>query len=302
MKDLRGKRALVTGAASGIGRALALALAREGMDLLLVDLDGEGAQSAAAEIAAMGRRALAARCDVSDHAAVRALADDAEARLGPVDLLVNNAGIGGAGLVEELEPDEWKRVFEVNTWSIVYAVRAFLPRMIARGHGHIVNTGSGAGIVGIPYHIQYVVSKFAVVGITEALYSEIKHVHPGIDISVICPTYLNTRIIDRTDIRLPAKLVPAAHAADFEARKEEFKRHFWVRYNKHSMDLDRAVARYVRGIRQGRLYIHDSPRLRVAQVIKGLSDAAYRAVLRREGRGHLDMIAGALRDMGIPGK
>jgi NAD(P)-dependent dehydrogenase (short-subunit alcohol dehydrogenase family) len=212
MKDLRGKNALVTGAASGIGRALSLALAREGMTLFLVDLDTAGMATLATEIEGVGGRAFTARCNVARYDEVLALADDAQARMGPVDLLVNNAGIGGAGLVEELEPEAWQQVFDVNTWSIVYAVRAFLPAMIARGTGHIVNTGSGAGIVGIPYHIQYVVSKFAVVGLTEALYSEIKHAHPGIDISVICPSYLNTRIIDRTDIQLPAKLVSGIDA------------------------------------------------------------------------------------------
>src|SRR5690606_10819240 len=136
------------------------------------------------------------RCDVSVYEEVLTLETAARAAMGPVDLLINNAGIAAAGLVEELEPHEWTRVVEVNFWSIVYAVRAFLPGMIERGHGHIVNTASGAGVVGIPYHIQYVVSKFAVVGLTEALYSEIKHAYPGIDVSMICPSYLNTRIID----------------------------------------------------------------------------------------------------------
>ncbi len=299
MKDLKGKNCLITGAANGIGRCLAHELCREGMKLLLVDLDIEGLEKVKTEIEEMGGEASTARCDVSSFDEIKALEKESRERMDHVDLLINNAGIAGAGLVEELDPDEWKNVFDVNTWSIVYSVRAFLPAMIERGTGHIVNTGSGAGVVGIPYHIQYVVSKFAVVGISEAIYSEIKHAYPGIDVSVICPSYLNTRIIDRTEVRLPTKLVSELTEDEFNERIEEFKKHFWVRYNAKGMPLEKAVKKYVKGIKKGKLYIFDDPQLNFALFLKGVSDRLYRMALRREGRGHLKMIRDTFIDMGV---
>lgn len=299
MKDLKGKNCLITGAASGIGRSLALGLAREGMKLFLVDLDMNGMEEVKKEIEENGGQALTGRCDVSSYEEITNLEKDAASRMGHIDLLINNAGIAGAGLVEELEPDEWKRVLDINTWSIIYSVRAFLPAMIERGSGHIVNTGSGAGVVGIPYHIQYVVSKFAVVGLSEALYSELKHVYPGINVSVICPSYLNTRIIDRTNIKLPSKMVMDISEEEFNQRIEEFKKLFWVRYNQKGMSLDKAVGKYISGIKKNKLYIFDTPQLNFALFLKGVSDYLYRMVLRHEGRGHLKMIRDTLSDMGI---
>lgn len=299
MKELRGKNCLITGAASGIGRALASGLAREGMRLFLADRDTLGLYCTASEIEKGGGTAFTFTCDVSVFDEIKAMQEAAELCMGPVDLLVNNAGIAAAGLVEEMEPDEWKRVFDVNTWSIVYAVRAFLPGMLARGSGHIVNTGSGAGVVGIPYRIQYVASKFAVTGLTEALYSEIKHLHPGINVSVICPSYLNTRIIDRTDLKLPASMLANVHEEEFARRMDEFKLHYWKRYNQQSMSMEQAVRRYIAGIKKDRLYIYDSQQLRLALAIKAVSDSLYRMVLRREGKKHLNMIRSTLNDMGI---
>lgn len=299
MRDLQGKNCLITGAASGIGRSLARGLADEGMRLLLVDLDMDGLEKVRQEIEHVGGFVRTARCDVSSFDEMKNLEADARARMGSLDLLINNAGIAGAGFVEELEPQDWKRVFDVNTWSIIYSVRAFLPAMIERGSGHIVNTGSGAGVVGIPYHIQYVVSKFAVVGLTEALYSELKHVYPGIDISVICPTYLNTGIIDRTEMRLSSKLAVDLDGEALNGRIEEFKKRFWVKYTGRGMSVDRAVAKYIAGIRKGKLYIFDRRQMNFALFLKGVSDSLYRMALRHEGRGHLGMIQDTLSEMGI---
>ena len=128
MKDLRGKKCIVTGAASGIGRSLARGLAREGMQLLLVDIDLAGLEKVSREIEQERGRALVAKCDVSSFDEIKKLEEDARARLGHVDLLINNAGRGGVnGLVEELDPADWARVLDVNLWSIIYSVRTFLP-------------------------------------------------------------------------------------------------------------------------------------------------------------------------------
>jgi len=299
MKNLRGKNCLLTGAASGIGRALAHELARQGMNLCLVDLDMEGLERVKAELEPLGAVRMLSRTDVANREEVNKLAEESWRRLGGVDLLINNAGIGGAGLVEELEPEDWKRVLDVNLWSIVYAIRAFLPRMLERGTGHFVNTASGAGIVGVPYHIQYVASKFAVVGITEALYSEIKHVHKGIQFSAICPTYLRTNIIGRSYIRLSEKFVVDASRQELEARRDEFSRIFWEKYTRGAPSLESVAKKYVRGIKKGRLYIFDSRLLNVAMVLKGLSDRLYKRALRKEGGRDLKIINETIADMGL---
>jgi len=299
MKELRGKNALVTGAASGIGRSLAFGLAREGMSLYLADVDMDGLGKVKDELEGSGTKVFIGRCDVSKYEDVQAMADGAYSRMGPVDLLINNAGIGGAGLAEELDPGDWKPVIDVNMWSVIYSVRTFLPRMIERGTGHIVNVGSGAGVVGIPYHIQYVVSKFAVVGLTEALYSEVKHVHPGLDFSVICPSYLKTNIIDRTAIRLSEKFVVDASREELDKRAGEFSRAFWDKYTAGAPPVDKVVEKYIRGIKKNKLYIFDMPLLRVGLILKGLSDSLYKMGLRSEGRKTLAMIQETLAEMGI---
>lgn len=299
MKQLQGKNCLITGAASGIGRSLALGLAKEGMNLFLVDIDMEALEETRREIVCSGAKVFTARCDVSKLEDFKRIAGDVSLQMGTLDLLINNAGIAAGGLVESIEPGQWEHVLAVNTWSIIYSISVFLPGMLERGSGHIVNVGSGAGIVGIPYHIQYVVSKFAVVGITEALYSEIKHAYKGIDFSVICPTYLKTNIIQRTPIRISKKLVKRVSQEELEQREEEFRENFWEKYTKGAPPVDKVVKKYIRGIKKGKLYIFDTPQLRVASVLKGFSDSVYRNILRSEGRGHLKMIKETLNEMGI---
>lgn len=303
MKDLKGMNCLITGAASGVGRALAAGLADEGMNLFLADIDTDGLARVKSELEGKEVRVLTGRCDVSSYEEFQELAREFAHGMGPLDVLINNAGIAGAGLVEQLDPWEWSRVFDVNIWSVIYSVRSFLPAMIERGSGHIVNVGSGAGIVGIPYHIQYVASKFAVVGLSEALYSELKHVHKGIEVSVICPSFLRTSIIDRTTFNLSGRLVAAEAAGLIEGRTGEFAHRLWESYTEGSPPLEEVVRKYIRGIRKNRLYIFDTPRLRAGMALKGLSETLYRKALRREGEKDLKLIRSTLRDMGIkPGE
>lgn len=299
MESLHGKNCLITGAASGIGRALAQGLAREGMNLFLADIDTSGLSEVKAELERGRTSVHAARCDVSRYEDFVKLAEEFRSGLGDVDLLINNAGIASAGPVEEIAAEEWERTLSVNAWSIIHSIRAFLPRMIERGTGHIVNVASGAGIVGIPYHAPYIASKFAVVGISEALYSELKHACRGIDISVICPTFLKTNIIKRTPIAVPRRLLEEVDSGDIAARMEEFKGIFWEKYTRGAPPVEKVVEKYIRGIKKKKLYVFDTPRLRVALVLKGACEPFYKVVLRSEGRKDLRMIEETLEEMGI---
>jgi short-subunit dehydrogenase len=302
MKKLKGKNCLITGAASGIGRSLAFGLAKEGLNLFLADIDMEGLEKVRAEIEKSGTRVFTAKCDVSKYEDLQKLSDEFSSKMGDVDLLINNAGIAGAGLIEDLGLEDWKYVMEVNAWSIIYSIMVFLPRIMERGTGHIVNTSSGAGIVGIPYHAQYIASKFTVVGITEALYSEIKHVHKDINVSMICPTFLKTNIIDRTPITIPYKLLRDEDKKEVEARMDEFKAIFWEKYTEGAPSVDKAVKKYIKGIKKNKLYIFDMVQLRVAMILKGICEPLYKFVLRSEGTRHLKMIKESFAEMGIQTK
>ena len=293
---LKDKNCVITGAASGIGRCLALGLAKEGMNLFMADIQVENLEKVKEEIEKMGVRVFTARCDVAKYEDLENLAREVYARLGDVDLLINNAGIAGGGFVESIELEEWRRVLDVNLWGIIHSLKAFLPRMLQRGSGHIVNTGSGAGVVGIPHHIPYIASKFAVVGISEALYSELNS--RGIKVSVICPTKVKTSIMDRTNIAVLPGVVTGSQE-EFDRKSREFRKAFEKRYFKHALAPEEVAGKYIKGIKKEKLYIFDGRTVPLAMLVKAVSQRLYKGVLRKEGEKNLKLIRKALAEAGI---
>jgi NAD(P)-dependent dehydrogenase (short-subunit alcohol dehydrogenase family) len=192
---LAGEVAVITGGASGIGRGTALAMANAGADIVLADVNDARLVEVAAEIAALGRRVLTVHCDVSRDEDVERLAQEAEARLGPVGVLMNNAGVVLRGALEHIELADWRWCLGINLFGVIRGIHAFLPRMIERRHGYIVNTGSVAGLVALTGEgAPYVASKFAVVGLTEAL---ALYARPfGIGVSLLCPGGVNTNLAE----------------------------------------------------------------------------------------------------------
>ena len=204
MDSLRDRVAVVTGGGSGIGRALVDVFAREGMRVVVADVDEGSAVDAADAVRKRGGTALAVRTDVTDLAQVQALADRAFSELGAVDVLCNNAGVALWGSLETATHRDWQWVLGVNLWGVIHGIEAFVPRMIAGGRrGHVVNTASMAGLVATRGLGVYNTSKYAVVGLSETL---VKDLAPhGIGVSVLCPLGVATRIRN-SDRNRPSQL------------------------------------------------------------------------------------------------
>ena len=219
LNDLQGRWVLVTGAASGIGHETALEFARAGADIVAIDLDEARLTATTRSIEALGRSCLAFGCDVSNAAAVGVVAAKVAADIGSPDVVVNNAGIGFLGPFIDTPLSAWNQVIGVNLMGVVHVSRAFLPGMIAAGGArHLVNIASAAGLQAVPNLSTYSASKYAVVGLSEALAMELNETN--ISVTVVCPGIINTPIV-RNHLAV-APSVPAATldklAKQYEAR------------------------------------------------------------------------------------
>ena len=252
MKELKDKNCFITGAASGIGRSFALALAKEGMNLFISDINTENLKRVKEEIEAIGVKVFAERCDVSKYDDFERAANDFYEKLGEVDLLINNAGIAIAGDAIDLEFEDWKKVLDVNLWSIIHSLKAFLPRMRERGSGHIVNVASVAGVIGATEPLPYVTSKFAVVGLSEALFCQFSRL--GIDVSIVLPSYIRTNIYDNAEMKYPKAIIDGID----EQKLEELRKITVDEYFTKSSSPDRVVKKYIKGIKNDQLYIFDA--------------------------------------------
>ncbi|MBP7370381.1 MAG: SDR family NAD(P)-dependent oxidoreductase [Arenimonas sp.] len=188
------KRILITGAGSGLGQALALRFAKHGAQVACVDIQAGRAQDTLAMLAGEGHQAFVA--DVSADDSMQALCDQVLSDWGVPDILINNAGIASGGDVLDAPISEWRHLWEVNVLSVVRGTRLFLPSMLKRGSGHIVNTASFAGLAGAPGLMTYGVSKAAVVAFSEQLRAECHGT--GVDVSVICPAFFKTNLMQST--------------------------------------------------------------------------------------------------------
>lgn len=195
MGEHAGQVAIVTGGASGIGRALCEALAREGARVVVADLDAAGAAGVVDGLARAGGGARAEGLDVADGDAVRRVVEETAAREGRLDLLFNNAGIAIGGEVLEMTAAHWRQIVDVNLWGVVHGIRAAYPIMARQGSGHIVNTASGAGLLPNPLGTAYGMTKHAVVGLSTSLRQEAEGL--GVRVSVVCPGFVDTAIFDK---------------------------------------------------------------------------------------------------------
>jgi NAD(P)-dependent dehydrogenase (short-subunit alcohol dehydrogenase family) len=209
MQDLEGKVAVVTGGASGIGLGLAWRFAGERMRVVLADVERAALDEATAELAnAFGAdNVMGVPTDVGDDEAVDALAAAAFERFGTVHVLCNNAGVGVGGLTWTVPPDRWRWAVDVNLLGVARGIRAFVPRMIEQGEGHVVNTASAAGILTGPAMAPYYATKHAVVALSESLHFDLQLIGATVGVSVLCPEWVRTNIADSERNR-PSDVAP----------------------------------------------------------------------------------------------
>jgi NAD(P)-dependent dehydrogenase (short-subunit alcohol dehydrogenase family) len=264
MRELRGKVAVVTGGASGIGRAMAECFAASGMKLVLADIERGPLDEAVARLRASGAEAIGVPTDVTRAAEVRALADRALEAFGAVHVVCNNAGVAPMGKLLETSLEDWRWVVEVNLMGVVHGVAVFGPLLVRQGGGHIVNTASAAGLLAPPGLGAYAATKHAVVGLTETLYYELKDT--GVGCSVLCPGLVNTRIFESERNR-PAELGGAA--ASYGARQEQARKLI----SSQGTPPEQIAERVLQAIRSEALYIlpHDE--------LKPFVEARYRGIV-----------------------
>jgi len=258
-----GKVAVVTGAGSGIGAELAVALARAGAKVAISDVNLAGLTATEERLKAIGCPARADRLDVSDRAAVLTYADEVRDHFGVVNQIYNNAGVAFFGEIENSEFTDFERVMNVNYWGVVNGTKAFLPHVIASGAGHVVNVSSIWGIFAVPGQSAYNSSKFAVRGFTEALRQEMKLAHHPVGVTAVYPSGVKTAI---------ARTATGAQGLDVKELADLFD-------NKLAKGSPEAAARTIlKGVRKNKAKVLVGPGARVFDVVVRATGSGYERI------------------------
>ena len=257
MRELKGKVAAVTGAASGLGRAMALAFADEGMHVALADV--ADTSDTFAQVERRGVSAVSMQLDVTNFQDVEAFAQLIDQDLGGAHVVCNNAGVSPLGAAWEMSLGDWQWIMGVNLWGVIHGVRAFVPRLLARNQGHVVNTASVAGIINPPGTAAYNVTKHAVVALSETLYHDLRERQSAIGVSVLCPAYVPTGIADSERNR-PAGVEPTPKTRETLAREAMLKK----AVASGRLSADDVARTVVQAVKEERFYVLTHPRIKGA--------------------------------------
>jgi NAD(P)-dependent dehydrogenase (short-subunit alcohol dehydrogenase family) len=271
------RRCLITGAASGIGRATALAAARRGAELHLTDLDAAGLAETARLVGAGGGTVLSAeQLDITDHDGVLALAAGVHAAHGSVDVVMNVAGTSTWGTIDRLTHSDWEQMIDIDLRGPISVLEAFVPPMIEAGRGgHVVNVSSAAGLLGLPWHAAYSAAKFGLRGVSEVLRFDLRRQRIGV--SLVCPGGVATPLVETANIRGVDPDAPQVRAL-----RERFER--------RAVTPEHVAAKIVEGIERDRYLVFTSADIRLAFLAKRWFPPAYERAMRRLNA-HLTAVA-----------
>ncbi|HEX7280339.1 MAG TPA: SDR family oxidoreductase [Solirubrobacterales bacterium] len=269
--DLAGKRCFVTGAASGIGRATAIAAARRGADLYLTDISADGLQGTVEEIqAAGGRVTYWCPADISDHDAVASLAAEIHRDHDSMDVVMNVAGISIWGSIDRLTHDHWQRVIDIDLIGPISVLESFVPPMIEAGRGgHIVNVSSAAGLLGLPWHAAYSAAKFGLRGVSEVLRFDLER--HGIGVSLVCPGGVKTPLVGTVEIV----------GVDSQGPRIQKLKH---RFEKRAVTPEHVAEKIIHGIEKNRYLVFTSRDIQLAFLLQRWFPPGYRAIMRLMNR------------------
>lgn len=267
LRSLRDRQVLITGAASGIGRATALRAAADGARLFLTDLREADLERTVADIRAAGGVVVHhAAADISDHDAVAALGASITPRHGAMDVVMNIAGISSWGTVRSLDHARWRAMVEVNLMGPIHVIETFVPPMMDAGRGgHLVNVSSAAGLIGMPWHAAYSASKFGLRGVSEVLRFDLR-AH-GIGVSLVCPGAVATGLTETIDV------------AGIDTTSPRFAR-ARARFVSHAASPDEAATAILRGIARNRYWVYTSADIRLAHWAQRVVPPAYVLAMR----------------------
>jgi NAD(P)-dependent dehydrogenase (short-subunit alcohol dehydrogenase family) len=266
-KTVTDKQVLVTGAASGIGRATAIAAAKRGAHLFLTDINAAPLEAVADEIRATGGSVRYARAlDISDHDAVAGMAEEIHAAHGSLDVVMNVAGIAIWGTVDRFSHDQWRRVVDVNLMGPIHVVECFVPAMIAAGRGgHLVNVSSSAGLFGLPWHAAYSATKFGLRGLSEVLRFDLRH--HDIGVTLVCPGAVDSGLVDTLEIAGVDRSTP--RMAKLNARFREL-----------AVAPETAAVRILEGVERNRFWVYTSRDIRIYHFLQRRFETLYVLVMR----------------------
>lgn len=250
VRSLAGRKCLITGAASGIGRAVAIAAAAEGAELFLTDINAVGLVAVVTQIRDAGGTVTMSRAmDIADIESMRGFASDIHARYGSLDVLMNVAGIAVWGRIEDLQHQHWRKSIEINLMGPIHVMECFVPAMIRAGRGgHLVNVSSAAGLFGLPWHAAYSASKFGLRGVSEVLRHDLKQ--HGIGVSLVCPGGVDTGLVNTVE-------VVGVNTDDEAVRR--FREHF----QRRAVSPEKAARTILKGIKANRYMVFTSADIRV---------------------------------------